>query len=214
MRACLWWKSLRWLAILRCRAATDSRLRSPGFVEPRLARCQPLLRRGQPACGGASPARIVDVLTVAEWWRNWTIPTSTPTWRPVFGSGLVGTSSHESTSIQRRPRRLIWIVFTRPCTERCKATLTWPTPCRYTRRCWGSQRAPSPSLGHSTRVEPGRALEPGVAGFLAALNPPEEPGERLIQGAQRGLLARKRPECLIWTRRPGSRSAAPTGPHS
>ena len=28
VRACLWWKSLRWLAILRCRAATVSRLRS------------------------------------------------------------------------------------------------------------------------------------------------------------------------------------------
>lgn len=29
----------------------------------------------------------------------------------MAGSGLAGTSSQESTSIQRRPWRLIWIVF-------------------------------------------------------------------------------------------------------
>ena len=46
-------------------------------------------------------------------------PTSIPAWRPDAGSGLAGTSSHESTSTQRRPSRLTWIVFTRPSTGRC-----------------------------------------------------------------------------------------------
>ena len=48
-------------------------------------------------------------------------------------------------------------------------------------------------LGPFDTVEPVRRLEPRVAGRLAGLDPPEEPGERPVQPAQRRLLGREGP---------------------
>ena len=57
-------------------------------------------------------------------------------------------------------------------------------------------------LGPLHRTEPGRALKTRVARFLAAFDAAQEPGERLIQPPQSGLLARKRPHRLIRAHRP------------
>src|SRR5215218_1361695 len=105
----------------------------------------------------------------------------------------MGTLSQDRISIQRRPWRRTWIVLTLPSTWRGTVTFTCPIPCRYTRRVSGSQRQPSPSLGPFHAVEPVRWLEPRVAGCLAGLDPPEEPGERPVQPAQRRLLGREGP---------------------
>jgi len=51
-------------------------------------------------------------------------------------------------------------------------------------------------LGPLHAAEPGLALEPGIARLdarLGRVDPPKESSKRLIESAQRGLLARKRP---------------------
>ena len=106
--------------------------RSPVWLpvlRPPVRALQPLPGAGQPGGGCAAPAWVVDVLTVAGGGEA-DDPDIDPTWRPVTGSGLAGTSSQDRTSIQCRPCRSIWIVFTRPCTRRCRWTFTWPMPCR------------------------------------------------------------------------------------
>ncbi|MBE5477822.1 hypothetical protein E3G68_005155 [Mycobacteroides abscessus] len=94
--------------------------------------------------------------------------------------GLAGTSSQERTSIQRRPCRLTAMVFTRPCTWRCTVTFTWPMPCRYTRSCSGRQRAPSPSLGHSTESKRALPLNRGYPGVWPAFTRRKNPSNALF----------------------------------
>ena len=87
-RALLWWKSRRWLAILRCRAATVcARLRA--VLRAALLAGQPLLCGRQPDAARTyetnadftlgSPSDV-DIKLV--------MPTSIPTRRPVAGSGV------------------------------------------------------------------------------------------------------------------------------
>jgi len=46
----------------------------------------------------AAPTQIVDVLSIAGGGEAGT-PTPTPSWRPVIGSPVAGTSLHDSTSL-------------------------------------------------------------------------------------------------------------------
>ena len=164
--------------------------------------------------GGTSPARIVDMLTVAGGGET-DNPDIDPAWRPVAGSGLVGTSSHESTSIQRRPWRLIWIVFTRPCTWRYPANLDLPDTLQIRPPVLGQPARAVAVLGPLHTVETRRALK-----------------TRIGQLSGRRLTRRKNPANAIFSRRSvacwdskttrvldpdaptGSRSAVRTDPHS
>ena len=123
------------------------------------------------------------------WWRNWR---SRHRHRPggrCAGSGLAGTSSHDRTSIQRRPSRLIWIVFTRPTTCAVRADLDLPDALQIhpagaraasgrRHRLWATPHCRTGPL----------PLNRGYPGFCAGFHPAEEPVERLVQPAQRGLL--------------------------
>jgi hypothetical protein len=50
--------------------------------------------------------------------------------------------------------------------------------------------------------EPGRALEPRKTRLLTSFDAAGEPLKGLVQPAQRGLLTRKRPHCVIRSHRP------------
>ena len=65
-----------------------------------LQRCCAAVRRSA-AVRAQRGSRVPPSLVVAKL----AMPTSIPAWRPDAGSGVAGTSSHESTSIQRRPCR-------------------------------------------------------------------------------------------------------------
>jgi hypothetical protein len=57
-----------------------------------------------------------------------------------------------------------------------------------------------PVFGPFHAVKPGRALKPRIPSHdtgLGRFDPAEKPSERLVQPAQRGLLARERPDRLI-----------------
>ena len=168
---------------------------------PRFGAGQPLLRCGQPGGGGAGPARVM-MCSPSEVVAKLAIPTSTPAWRPVAGIGLAGTSSQDKISIQRRPSRRIWIVFTRPTTSRCALTLTWPTPCRYTRRGVGVPAGAVTVLGPLHTVEPRLAFEPRITRPRPGFHPPKETLKGPVEPAQRGLLAGERPHRHIRAHRP------------
>ena len=51
-------------------------------------------------------------------------------------------------------------------------------------------------------VKPGHTLKPRIPRCLPRLHPTEEPSERLVQAAQRGLLTGERPHRHIRTHRP------------
>ena len=87
-------------------------------LRPTLGALQPLLPAANRSAA-ARPQRGLSMCSPSLVVAKLTIPTSTPACRPVAGNGFVGTSSQDSTSIQRRPWRLTWIVFTRPTTGRC-----------------------------------------------------------------------------------------------
>jgi hypothetical protein len=165
---------------------------------------QPLLRCGQPAGGGAAPARIVDVLTVAG---------GGETDNPDVDTGLaaghgqrirrdVVTGEHQHPAASRtldldrlHPTLNLAVQVDLDLADALQihpVLLCQPT-------------GAIPIFGPLHTVESARTLKPRIpcldAG-LGRLDPPEEPGERLIESAQRGLLTRKRPHRHIRARRP------------
>ena len=103
--ACLWWKSLRWLAILRCLAATVSRLRSR-FFDRCLARCNRCWAAANRAAA-ARPQRGLSMCCPSLVVANLQMPSSMPAWRPLAGDvaahGRRRYIPDRSSETRRRP---------------------------------------------------------------------------------------------------------------
>ena len=110
------------------------------------------------------------------------MPTSMPARRPVAGSGLV---QDVVTREHRHPPPAVTLDLNRlhrPLHRAMHPDLDLADTLQIHPVGIGSQRAPSPSLGHST--ESNRAApKPRMASLLAGPDPAEEPGERPIQPA-------------------------------